>query len=199
MTGEKSSRKGLIMSNMRIPFLVAASVSSCALLASTAALAGTLSYTGTGCATLCSGPAFGTLALPVGIAFADVFSSGQTSATDEWSFTLPSASAAATGSGLQFGADGISGTISSFQLYTAANVLVANGTSFASGVFFAIPPTPLAAGSYYLKVVADGNYAGTLSAVPLPASAWLMVSGVAGLLVLARRRRDPMASSSSAS
>lgn len=190
------------MSNVRFPLLVAASIVTCALLPSTAAFAGTLTYTGTDCTVnpACTGSALGTLTLPVNIAFTDTFSTGETSATDQWTFTIPQSKAAATGSGVEFGADGTTGTITSFRLYTSGGALVEKGNSGKGKEVFVIPATTLAAGSYFLQVIATGNYTGTLSAtaVPLPASAWLMMSGVAGLLVLARRRREPMVSSSSA-
>jgi hypothetical protein len=190
------------MSNVRIPFLLAASISTCALLSSPAAIAGSLTYTGTDCPSVCSGNNLGSLTLPVDISFTDTFSTGETSSTDEWQFSIPPSNAAATASGVQFGADGATGTITSFGLYNSlTNKLVTKGSSGKGKEVFVIPTTTLLSGSYYLKVVADGSYSGILSAtaVPLPASAWLMVSGVAGLLVLARRRRDPMSSSSSAS
>jgi hypothetical protein len=198
------------MSNKRIPFLFAASIATCALLSSAAVLAGSLTYTGTNCSVspACSTVtgALGTLTLPADIAFTDTFSTGVTSTvTDDWTFTISAATkTVATGSGVEFDAGGTkSGTITSFALYniSSGKLLIVTGTSHDSGEVFAIPTQKLKAGSYELQVVADGSYSGTLSAVavPLPASAWLMVSGVAGLLVLARRRRDPMAPSSSAS
>jgi hypothetical protein len=192
------------MSNFGFPLLAGASITTCALFASTAAFAGTLTYTGTDCtaspACATATGALGMLTLPVNIAFTDTFSTGETPTTDKWSFTIPAANAAATGSGVEFGADGTTGTITSFRLYTSLGALVEKGNSGKGKEVFVIPTTTLAAGSYILQILASGTYSGTLSAtsVPLPASAWLMMSGVAGLLVLARRRRDPMVSGSSA-
>jgi len=69
------------------------------------------------------------------------------------------------------------------------------GPSLASGTSFNLPS--LASGMYDLVItgtatgVLGGQYVGTVaaSAVPLPAAAWLLLSGLAGVGAMARRRR----------
>ena len=62
-----------------------------------------------------------------------------------------------------------------------------------SGVTFVVPS--LAAGEYDLVITgtangtAGGFYQGVVSAVPLPAAAWLLLSGLAGVGIMARRRK----------
>jgi hypothetical protein len=67
-----------------------------------------------------------------------------------------------------------------------------------SGTVAVLPTTFLATGNYVIEVRGDvtgttgGSYSGTFqlspAPVPLPAAAWLLVSGVGGLLGFARRR-----------
>jgi hypothetical protein len=69
------------------------------------------------------------------------------------------------------------------------------GASLASGTSFNLPS--LASGMYDLVItgtatgILGGQYIGTVaaSAVPLPAAAWLLLSGLAGVAAMARRRR----------
>jgi hypothetical protein len=64
-----------------------------------------------------------------------------------------------------------------------------------SGLGDSFTLTSLSSGPYELIVSGDatgsagGVYAGAVTTVPLPAAAWLLLSGLAGLGVLARRRR----------
>jgi hypothetical protein len=65
-----------------------------------------------------------------------------------------------------------------------------------SGSYSVLPTTTLGAGTYVLEVRGNvtgssgGSYSGTLNVtpVPLPAAAWLLLSGMAGFGSLARRR-----------
>lgn len=77
------------------------------------------------------------------------------------------------------------------QLFGPGNALI---YTFTSGVL--VPLISLAsAGQYRLDVVVDlvtghhHSYTFSTSVVPLPAAAWLLLSGVAGLGALARRRK----------
>lgn len=170
-------------------FAIAAAAGT--LLASTHASAAEF-YTGGNCPTVsCAGTTFGSLTLPVNITFTDT---SPTSSPDDWTFTIPAAQTTATGSGVELGALGLTGTITSFELLSqGSSTPIATGTSYYGGFLYLIPPQTLAAGNYEIQVSAVGTYTGTLSAVPLPASAWLLVSGLAGFTVLARRRRDASA------
>jgi hypothetical protein len=73
--------------------------------------------------------------------------------------------------------------------------LIWNSGVFTTGNAVFIPYTLLASvGTYYIEVQGTGlsqsaNYSGIGQIVPLPAAAWLLLSGVAGLGALARRRK----------
>jgi hypothetical protein len=79
------------------------------------------------------------------------------------------------------------------NLYTIGNALVGGDDDY-SDTGIHIPQ--LFSGTYYLLVTGTGtahsvSYGGSagVSAVPLPAAAWLLLSGVAGLGVMGRRRK----------
>ena len=117
---------------------------------------------------------------------------------DKWYFTLPTAS-------------GVGSTVASIVLdflplagpeYSFSSLSFSlhaddeSWTSSLTGAGSSLVLTSLAAGSYYVDIVGDasgslgGAYSGivAVSAVPLPAAAWLMLSGLLGLGAVARRR-----------
>ena len=83
----------------------------------------------------------------------------------------------------------------SVELFGPGAVSVWFSGVFTTGNIITIPYTLLATvGTYYLEVKGTGltssaNYSGIGQIVPLPAAAWLLLSGVAGLGALARRRK----------
>lgn len=118
--------------------------------------------------------------------------------TDKWYFSLPTASGVGSSvasivldflplSGPEYNFSSLS-----FSLHAADESWTSSLTSAGSSLVL----TSLAAGTYYVDVVGDANgslggaYSGivAVSAVPLPAAAWLMLSGLLGLGAVARRR-----------
>ena len=81
------------------------------------------------------------------------------------------------------------------ELFNPSNVSIFSGTSAFPGdpITFSLANVPL--GIYHLNVTGTytgsngGTYFGNVSVVPLPAAAWLLLSGVAGLGAMARRRK----------
>ena len=109
---------------------------------------------------------------------------GGASPADDWYFHIAGAAtvfAQTVGAGIaNFG----------FNLLDSSNTLIAG----VSGGTFLNLMAPIAPGSYHLHFNGThGTYSGTLqflAPVPLPAAAWLMVSGLAALGAFARRRRE---------
>jgi hypothetical protein len=121
-----------------------------------------------------------------------------TSFSDNWFFQLgqPGAGGLVTNIDVTVGATSIL-NISPFtvNLYASSGT-GPTGLSLASGTSFNLPA--LASGPYDLVItgtatgILGGQYVGTVaaaSAVPLPAAAWLLLSGLAGVGAMARRRR----------
>jgi hypothetical protein len=126
---------------------------------------------------------------------------GDSPISTDWYFTLPS-SLGIGGAGIannytvppagNFDITGLSVTLYNAVSDTAvAGVLYFNGhTQFSD--------SSLAAGTYYMQVTgtADGTLGGeyfgsaSVSSVPLPAAAWLLLSGLAGMGAMARRRKS---------
>jgi hypothetical protein len=115
--------------------------------------------------------------------------------TNDWFFTVGSAAPGGgavtsvdvtVAPGVNFAITGLSAEL----IYTATSAVVASGPSF-------LLPS-LAAGAYELVVTgiatgtAGGIYSGAvaLTSVPLPAAAWLLLSGLAGVGAMARRRKS---------
>jgi len=120
-----------------------------------------------------------------------------TSFSDNWFFKLgqPGAGGLVTNIDVTVGATSIL-NISPFtvNLYAESGGII-TGPSLASGTSFNLPA--LASGMYDLVItgtatgILGGQYVGTVaaSAVPLPAAAWLLLSGLVGIGAMARRRR----------
>ena len=171
----------MIRKSLLLPLLV---------LAASAAHANTTYYTGGNCAAgaSCSGTDFGSLGLPVNIAFYDQDITPGTTATDDWTFTLPAADLAAGASvtGFQINLQNLafSGTLESVNLFDAdTHVQLAAGTGSTQ---FESLTASLDGGNYYLEIKgavdvgSTGSYSGVLvaSPVPVPASVWLMAGGL---------------------
>ncbi|MBV8144540.1 MAG: VPLPA-CTERM sorting domain-containing protein [Gammaproteobacteria bacterium] len=184
------------------------------LLGAMASYANTLTYTGGNCPAGCSitgsgtGPNvenFGSLTPPTTVTFSDQnLTAGQT-VIDQWEFSVPQSVFSGTVTGEQINLNNftISGTVDTFDLYSGtpgSGTLIAGDT--VSGSFnHMILATLLAGGNYYLQVQAtdgsssSGFYAGgmVLAPVPLPASAWLLMSALGGLALLGTSRRRVVA------
>lgn len=76
------------------------------------------------------------------------------------------------------------------DLLAAQAALLPSGTTGISVIQMSI--SGLMAGSYFLDIFGDSGlgYSGSVSAVPLPAAAWLFGSAALGLLGFARRRKQ---------
>jgi hypothetical protein len=121
-----------------------------------------------------------------------------TNFSDNWYFQLgqPGAGGLVTNVDVTVGATNIL-NISSFSvsLYAATSGGAIISPVLATGTSFNLPSLP--SGMYDLLItgaatgVSGGQYVGTVaaSAVPLPAAAWLLLSGLAGVGAMARRRR----------
>ena len=119
--------------------------------------------------------------------------SGTSTFDDFWTFSIGAPQLLEGGVGIN--------VTSSFNITSMAVKVFSVSTStlvfsqFGPGTFTL---TSVPVGDYYIEV--SGTYTGTnggsyhgdvTNNVPLPAAAWLLLSGVAGLGAMARRRKDP--------
>ncbi len=171
--------------------------------------ANTVSYTGTDNGSTVSGSTttIGGLMGPSNIAFTDVLSQNTSSSpvttTDDWSFSLPASifGGTVTGDQISLANFAVAGVVDSFALYSGtasgSHTLLVTGTptgSFSSYVLDDLTHS----GNYYLEVTSTlgpssiGSYTGTLVAaimpVPAPGTLPLLISGIAGLGLLSRRK-----------
>jgi hypothetical protein len=123
---------------------------------------------------------------------------GSSAVNDNWNFVL-SASGATAGV-VDFNLTS-SFNITSFNvsLYDqngtgGPGALVVSGITVPVGSFDTVSINVPGSGAYDLLVTGTagsggGSYSGTVSAVPLPAAAWLLLSGLVGVGAMARRRK----------
>ncbi len=133
---------------------------------------------------------------------------------DDWVFTISDANVNAISTTLDLGSLRVSDL--QVRLYSLdANTLPTLGSAGGSvisawsapltgpgytGTVVVVPQTSLAAGTYVLEVRGNvtgangGSYSGSMNvnAVPLPAAAWLLLSGLAGFAPLMRRARPSL-------
>jgi hypothetical protein len=121
-------------------------------------------------------------------------SSTQVAINDNWWFTIGSMSGVA-GSAAALLVTGIS-NISSFVVKvfdSSSNQLFSGGAPAGTQVDFTLQS--LASGSYRINITGmysgsnGGSYSGNVAMIPLPAAAWLLLSGLVGLGAVARRRK----------
>jgi hypothetical protein len=114
--------------------------------------------------------------------------------TADWFFDLSGVGAGGTLESLAInfgeGLTSISGL--TMTLYNWSGATQGTAVLGGSGTSFTLPGLPV--GDYELVVtgtggVSGGEYAGGVRAVPLPAAAWLLVSGLVGVGAMARRRK----------
>jgi len=167
------------------------------------AAASTISWNGTGCMSApCSGSttAIGSLGSPATINFNDNNITAGTMVSDDWTFSVPASvfSGSVTGDQIDLSSFQVSGTVDTFSLFSGtpgSGTLISSGT-VSSPFSQVILGTLVSSGSYYLEIQAHantgsiGSYGGVMvnAPIPLPASAWLLMSALCTLGLLAGRR-----------
>lgn len=155
---------------------------------------------------------YGSLAVPSSLNYGQTYSGPLTQFYDDYLFTIPASTVNTIAVSLNLqnllgidqlqgrlysgtASDITSGRVSSglLQAWSTAIPISVAGTTGTAAI---IDPISLGAGSYILEVrgnvtgLAGGSYSGVLNVapVPIPAAAWLLGSGLAGLFALGRRR-----------